>query len=576
MSENINLFKLKSERIRTLHFTWFAFFISFYIWFNAAAVMDSIRGLLLWGIIGDPNEWMGLSFNQWMTLSFEQMKKYLLWGTLGNPQEWMGLTFNQWMAMSADKFAEITQHLQNDEKGAVGLQMIKDVGQQVKMLMILNVALTIPARIAIGMLVDKFGPRIMYSLLLAISGVLCILFAMAQDFQQLALMRFLLAFVGAGFVIGIRMIGEWFPAKQVGLAEGIYGGWGNFGSAGAALTLPTVALILGTLFNEANGWRYAIGVSGMVAMIYSVIYYLSVRDTPQGSTYFKPNKTGAMEVTSPGDLVLYLVMNIPLYLALAVLTWKLSPRNLGLLTDTWTYTLYGGLIGVYIFQTYHVFRINKNIFTEPVPEIHRYKFKQVAVLNLAYFCTFGSELAVVSMLPLFYLDTFSGTTPWMNQVFAGVIASSYAFVNLVARPGGGFFSDKFGRKKALMILLGGLTVGYFLMNLIDNTWWIPLAIAVTMFCSFFVMAGEGAVFAVVPLIKRRMTGQIAGMTGAYGNVGAVIFLTVLSFVPANQFFLVIGGSALIVMVLVAIFLDEPRGQMAEVLPDGTVQMIDVH
>lgn len=498
MAENINLFNFKSDRIRTLHFTWFAFFISFYIWFNAAPLMASIREAL-----------------------------------------------------------DLTD-------------------QQIKVLMILNVSLTIPARIAIGMLVDKFGPRIMYSLLLVISGILCILFALAQDFQQMAIMRFLLAFVGAGFVIGIRMIGEWFPAKQVGLAEGIYGGWGNFGSAGAALTLPTVAMILGALIDPANGWRYALGVSGIVAMTYSIIYYLSVRDTPQGSTYFKPNKTGAMEVTSPKDFFLYLIMNIPLYLALAVLTWKLSPSNLGLLTATQSYGIYGLLVAVYFFQTYHVYRVNENVFKQPVAEIHRYKFKQVAILNLAYFCTFGSELAVVSMLPLFYLDTFTETTPWMNQVYAGLIASSYAFVNLIARPGGGYFSDKFGRKKALMILLGGLTIGYFLMNLINANWWIPLAIAVTMFCSFFVMAGEGAVFAVVPIIKRRMTGQIAGMTGAYGNVGAVIFLTVLSFVdnPAT-FFLVIGGAAMIVMVLVAIFLEEPKGQMAEVLPDGTVQMIDV-
>lgn len=503
---SMNLFNLKSERIRTLHFTWFAFFISFYIWFNAAPLMASIRDAL-----------------------------------------------------------SLTE-------------------QQIKVLMILNVSLTIPARIAIGMLVDKFGPRIMYSLLLVISGVLCILFALAQDYQQLALMRFLLAFVGAGFVIGIRMISEWFPAKQVGLAEGIYGGWGNFGSAGAALTLPTVAMILGSLIDEENGWRYALGVSGMVAMVYSVIYYLSVRDTPQGSTYFKPNKTGAMEVTSPKDFILYLIMNVPLYVALAVLTWKLGLLNISsvpgefkpLLSPMGTYVVYTILVLIYLYQSYHVYRINKEVFTTPVPEIHRYKFKQVAILNLSYFCTFGSELAVVSMLPLFYLDTFSATTPWMTEVYAGMIAASYAFVNLIARPTGGFFSDKFGRKKALIILLGGLALGYFLMNLINASWWIPLAIAVTMFCSFFVMAGEGAVFAVVPLIKRRMTGQIAGMTGAYGNVGAVIFLTVLSFVPANQFFLVIGASALIVMVFVALFFEEPKGQMAEVLPDGTVQMIDVH
>ncbi len=498
MSENINLFNLKSERIRTLHFTWFAFFISFYIWFNMAPLMGSIRDAL-------------------------------------------GLTT-----------------------------------QQIKVLMILNVALTIPSRIIVGMLVDKFGPRIMYSILLVISGILCIGFSLTQTFEQMAIMRFFLAFVGAGFVIGIRMIGEWFPAKQVGLAEGIYGGWGNFGSAGAALTLPIVAVILGNLIDPANGWRYALALSGCVALGYSVIFYIAVRDTPRGSTYFKPNKTGAMEVTSQGDFVLYLIMNIPLYLALAILVWKLSPANLSMITEFEANSVYAGLIALYFFQTYHVYKVNKDIFTTPVPEIHRYKFKQVAMLNIAYFCTFGSELAVVSMLPLFFLDTFSETVPWMTQIYAGMIAASYAFVNLVARPIGGFFSDNFGRKKALLILLAGLSVGYFFMSLIDSSWWIIGAVAVTMFCSMFVMAGEGAVFAVVPIIKRRMTGQIAGLTGAFGNVGAVVFLTVLSFVETSVFFLTIGAAAVIVLIIIAIFFEEPSGQMAEVLPDGTVQMIDVH
>ena len=113
--------------------------------------------------------------------------------------------------------------------------------QQIKTILILNVALTIPARIIVGMLVDKYGPKIMYSLLLGISSVLCFFFALADSFEQLAAARFMLGFVGAGFVIGIRMISEWYPAKQVGLAEGIYGGWGNFGSAAAAMILPTIA-----------------------------------------------------------------------------------------------------------------------------------------------------------------------------------------------------------------------------------------------------------------------------------------------------------------------------------------------
>jgi NNP family nitrate/nitrite transporter-like MFS transporter len=78
----------------------------------------------------------------------------------------------------------------------------------------------------------------------------------------------------------------------------------------------------------------------------------------------------------------------------------------------------------------------------------------------------------------------------------------------------------------------------------------------------------------VPLVKRRMTGQIAGMAGAYGNVGAVLFLTALSFVSYSSFFLLIGGSAVVAFVAVQ-FMDEPQGHMVEVGEDGTVQLIEV-
>jgi NNP family nitrate/nitrite transporter-like MFS transporter len=436
----------------------------------------------------------------------------------------------------------------------------------VKTLLILNVALTIPARIVVGMLVDKYGPKIMFSMLLGISSFICFFFALADNFEQMAAARFMLGFVGAGFVIGIRMISEWFPAKQVGLAEGIYGGWGNFGSAAAAMSLPALALF----FGGDDGWSYAIAETGAIALVYAFIYYNSVSDTPKGSTYFKPKKSGAMEVTSKGDLYLYIIMSVPLYAALALLAWKLSPSGVSLLTQEITYAIYVGLVALFAYQVYHIYQVNKEIFTTEVPEIHRYKFKQVAVLDLAYLATFGSELAVVSMLPLFFSDTFN-----ISAVQAGLLASGFAFMNLVSRPIGGLFSDKLGRKRTLTICISGLAVGYVVMGMITPEWFLVFAVLATMACSFFVQAGEGAVFAVVPLVQRRLTGQIAGMAGAYGNVGAVVFLTVLSFVDAQTFFFVIAGTAIIALIAVQ-FMDEPRGQMAEVLPDGTVQMIDIH
>ncbi|MEO1956954.1 MAG: MFS transporter, partial [Methylophilaceae bacterium] len=166
------------------------------------------------------------------------------------------------------------------------MSIIRDVfnlnSQEVSVLLILNVALTIPARIIVGMMVDSYGPRKMFSCILVLSSFLCLFFAWAQTFQQLALARFLLGFVGAGFVVGIRMIGEWFPAKKTGIAQGIYGGWGNFGSAASALLLPTLALT----FGGEDGWRYALSATAGLAFVYGIFYYFNVTDSPKGATYF--------------------------------------------------------------------------------------------------------------------------------------------------------------------------------------------------------------------------------------------------------------------------------------------------
>lgn len=162
----------------------------------------------------------------------------------------------------------------------------------------------------------------------------------------------------------------------------------------------------------------------------------------------------------------------------------------------------------------------------------------------------------------------------MDPVKAGLVASAYAFMNLMSRPGGGWLSDRFGRKSTLLILTAGLALGYGLMGMVDSSWPMVLAVIAAMACSFFVQAGEGAVFAVVPLIQRRLTGQIAGMTGAYGNVGAVVYLTVLSFVDYSTFFLVIAGTAVVGFVSL-LFLEEPKGHMAEVNADGSVALINV-
>jgi NNP family nitrate/nitrite transporter-like MFS transporter len=434
---------------------------------------------------------------------------------------------------------------------------------QMRIIAICNVALTVPARIIIGMVLDRFGPRITYSMLLMYAAIPCVAFSLAQDFNHLVISRLLLSIVGAGFVIGIRMVAEWFPPKEIGLAEGIYGGWGNFGSAGAAFVLPSIATAMSFLAVGQINWRFAIALTGIIAAIYGVIYYFSVQDTPPGKVYQRPHRHGGIEVTSRRSFWAMLVMNIPLVGILGVLAWRLT--KVKFLTASQLSIVLLFLVGLYLFQAYKAWDVNKELMTgtKRYPAEDRYDFSQMAILELTYFVNFGSELAVVSMLPEFFETTFS-----LDKVLAGMLAASYAFMNLAARPGGGLISDKLGSRKWTMTLLsGGMGLGYLLLSSMSGGGWLPLAILLTMLASFFVQAGEGSTFAIVPLIKRRVTGQIAGNVGAYGNVGAVAYLTLYSFLagPTGNriFFQTLGVAALIVTFLCAFFLKEPKGSFAE-------------
>src|SRR5690606_15792631 len=233
-------------------------------------------------------------------------------------------------------------------------------------------------------LVDKFGPRAIYSMLLVVSSFFAFGFAFSSSYEQLALFRFLLGFVGAGFVIGIRLVSEWFPARHLGLAEGIYGGWGNFGAAAAAMVLPTLAVA----FGGVDGWRYALVCVGITTLVYGLYFYRAIRNTPEGATYFKPKKSGGLEVTSRADFYFYLIMNIPMFLALAVLLWKLSPAGVGLLGPFGVTMFSIVLFVLLVYQFYKIVQVNREHLRKGVPQIHQYKFKQVAILNLSYLVTF--------------------------------------------------------------------------------------------------------------------------------------------------------------------------------------------
>lgn len=432
---------------------------------------------------------------------------------------------------------------------------------QVKTLLICNLALTIPARIIIGMLLDKFGPRITYSCLLIFAAVPCLATALSQNFHQLVWSRLLMGIVGSGFVVGIRMVSEWFPPKDIGRAQGIYGGWGNFGAFGAEFALPTIAIATTFLGGGATNWRLAIALTGIITAVYGVIYYNSVQDTPTGKVYKRPKKSGAMEVTSVKSFYAMLLSNFGLIFALGLLAWRLAQPKIHFFNTSQMYLVWGLLAALFAYQSYQAWRVNKELLSgqKTYAPSERYQFGQVALLEFTYITNFGSELAAVSMLPAFFEKTFG-----LEHVVAAMIAATYPFLNLVSRPSGGLISDKFGSRKWTMVIISvGIAVGYLLAHRINASWSLPLAIAVTMFCAYFAQAGCGATYGIVPLIKKDITGQIAGNVGAYGNFGGVVYLTVFSLTDAPTLFATMGIAALVCACMCAFFLKEPKGSFAE-------------
>ncbi|MEO7195208.1 MAG: MFS transporter [Pseudonocardiaceae bacterium] len=421
---------------------------------------------------------------------------------------------------------------------------------QLVTLSLCNLALTVPARIGVGMLLDRFGPRRVFAGILIFAVVPNTIFATASSYPVLVFSRLVLGVVGAGFVVGIRMVAEWFHREEIGMAEGFYGGWGNFGSAAAALALPTISLVAG----HVGGWRWGIGVAGALAAIYGVVYLFAVQDTPEGSEFQRPRKQGALEVTSRGAVFGLLALQLPPVAVLGVVAYRIW--SAGVISAGGFAAVVVLLTVLYAVQATRTLSVNRLALAQVPQTAEEYPFRLVVLLSLAYFVTFGTELTVVSLLPTYFANTFD-----LGIAAAGAAGSAFAFTNLVVRPGGGLLSDILPQRRiALRILLAGAVVVFVVISSMNSGWPLWLGIALVALASVFIQGGNGAVYAIVPLVTRRSGGQVAGMAGAYGNMGGIVFTSILAFNGGDVrvLFLTIAGCAA-VMALLTWLMPEPQG-----------------
>lgn len=124
-----------------------------------------------------------------------------------------------------------------------------------------------------GPLLDRIGTRLGYALCMAWWSTAGILTALAIGPKSLAGFRFLLGMGEAGnWPAAVKVVTEWFPARERALAAGIF----NSGAAIGAIVAPPLIAWLVMQFD----WQTAFVLVGVIGYLWLIGWWL-VYDTPQ-------------------------------------------------------------------------------------------------------------------------------------------------------------------------------------------------------------------------------------------------------------------------------------------------------
>jgi MFS transporter, NNP family, nitrate/nitrite transporter len=155
------------------------------------------------------------------------------------------------------------------EQGTLGTLSESDVA----LLVAVPVVVGSLGRILVGALTDRFGGRIMFPLVSAVTivPIMFIGFFALTSYWALIAGGFFLGVAGTAFAVGVPFVNAWFPPERRGLAVGVFGA-GMGGTAISALT--TVKL-----FTNVGG-KAPFLITAAALAVYAVVAWLVLRDAP--------------------------------------------------------------------------------------------------------------------------------------------------------------------------------------------------------------------------------------------------------------------------------------------------------
>jgi NNP family nitrate/nitrite transporter-like MFS transporter len=141
-----------------------------------------------------------------------------------------------------------------------------------------SVALAIPVllgslgRIPLGILTDRYGGRLIFSIVMACSVVPAMLLGFVSEYWQLVSCGLFIGIALASFSVGVGFVSSWYPPAKQGTALGIYGA-GNIGQSLAAFGSPLLASSL--------GFKWGFWTFGMVLLVWLFVFWAAARNAPR-------------------------------------------------------------------------------------------------------------------------------------------------------------------------------------------------------------------------------------------------------------------------------------------------------
>jgi NNP family nitrate/nitrite transporter-like MFS transporter len=140
------------------------------------------------------------------------------------------------------------------------------------------------ARIPMGILTDRFGGRVMFTVLMAVAAIPVWIAPQQTSYTGLLTVAFFAGLAGSSFAIGVGYVSKWTSPEQQGSALGVYG-LGNIGQSAAVFLGPVIAARAGL----ASVFQ---GVA-VILLVWAAAFALLARDAPARANA-QPKGFGAM------------------------------------------------------------------------------------------------------------------------------------------------------------------------------------------------------------------------------------------------------------------------------------------